>query len=381
MPGHDNLDGLLHQLKTSAALPVELARACPPEVYHSEEFHARELESLFHQEWHCVGRVDEFTEVGQYHCLTIGVEPIFVVRDGTNSLKAYSNVCRHRSSALLTGEGRIQHRIVCPYHAWSYGLDGRLHAAPHMAADFAFQDCQLPAFPVEVWEGWIYVSLDPNVSPLAPRLAGLSRRYANYRMSEFQTLFRVEEVWETNWKILVENFIDPYHLFRVHAKTVEPVLPTRLTQPLPGEKAYTLFEQGRLPGVAYEYAETMAASNEALTEDERNKIPIFCVFPAQTVSISPERLFWLAVQPEGTQKVRVRWGVDAFPGSLPEEDAGKGRCEELRQTFELINAEDKSIIAAVRRNAHSRFATAGRLSPKEQTIWEFQRYLAARLCD
>ena len=381
MPGNGDLGALLHELKASAALPVERARACPPGVYHSKELHARELDRLFHQEWHCVGRVDEFAELGQYRCLTIGVEPIFVIRDGTNSLSAYSNICRHRSSALLTGEGRVQYRIVCPYHAWSYGLDGSLHSAPHMAEDFAHEECRLPAFPVETWEGWVYVSLDPKAPPLAPRLEGLSRRYANYRMADFRTLFRVEEIWETNWKILVENFIDPYHLFRVHSKTVEPVLPTRLTQPLPGEDAYTLFEQGRVPDVAYEHAGTMAASNEALTEEERNKVPIFCVFPAQTVSISPERLFWLAVQPEGTQKVRVRWGVDAFPGSLPEGGAGEGRIEELRQTFEQINTEDKSIIAAVRRNASSRYATAGRLSPKEQTIWEFQRYLAARLCD
>ena len=89
----------------------------------------------------------------------------------------------------------------------------------------------------------------------------------------------------------------------------------------------------------------------------------------------------MALQPDGTTRVRVRWGVDARPGAIPKGTEGEERIAEMRAAFEAINAEDKGVIAGVRRNAASRFAAAGPLSPLESTIWEFQRYLAGRLCD
>ncbi len=380
MRGTMDVAGVLEELGARAALPPEAARTLPPAVYTSTAFHELELAHIFAREWHCVGRADELAEPGAYRTLAIAHEPVILLRGADGALRALSNVCRHRMSALLRGEGRVERRIVCPYHAWSYDLAGALVGAPHMGEEFRPEGTRLPALGLEVWEGFVYVNLDAAAPPLGPRLAGLSERYASYRMADYRSLFRVDEVWDSNWKILVENFVDPYHLFRVHKETVEPVLPTRLAEPLPGGEGYNLFEQGRIPGRAFEYGAPMDAVNPALTKRERMTVPIFCVYPAHTVSLSPERLFWLALQPDGTERVRVRWGVDVHPASFPDGEDGEARKRELRASFDRINDEDKPIVAAVRRNAAARFAASGPLAPKERTLWEFQRYLARRLC-
>ena len=121
-------------------------------------------------------------------------------------------------------------------------------------------------------------------------------------------------------------------------------------------------------------------ANQALTDEEQRKYPLACIYPAHLIAISPERLFWVSPQPIDSSHIRVRWGLDIFPGALPEGAEGEKRTAELRAAFERINDEDKGILREVRRNAASRHAAPGPLSPKERSIWEFQRYLAGRLC-
>lgn len=375
-----NVDRLLCSLEAAAARPRAQAVGMPAALFVSEDILALELDAIFAREWHCVGRADEFDEPGAYRTLTIGRDPVIVLRGTDGELRALSNVCRHRMMTLVEGAGRLEGGIACPYHGWTYKHDGRLIGGRHMPDDFDPSTCRLPQFRTEVWEGWLYVNLDPAAEPLGPRLAPLSARYARFRIADYRTLFRVEEIWDTNWKILVENFMEGYHLFRVHARTVEHVLPTRLSDPVPGGDGYCLYEQGRIPGRAYEYGAAMDVVNPGLTEAERLIVPLFCAFPAHVVSVSPERTFWLALQPEGVDKVRVLWGVDVFPDSFPEGEEGERRAAELRASFERINDEDKPIVSAIARNARALAAAPGRLSPKEATLWEFQRYLARRLC-
>ena len=374
------LDALLKAVWENANLPRDEAEAPPPQAFFSEDLLALEVENIFNHEWHCVGREDEFADIGAYRTLVVGHDPVMVIRDSEGALRAMSNVCRHRMMTLLESQGRCERHIVCPYHAWTYDLEGRLIGAAHMRDDFDRKSCRLPQYRVEVWEGWVYVNLDPKASSLGPRLTGISDRYSRHRISQYRTLFRVEEIWDTNWKILVQNFMEGYHLFRVHAKTVEHALPTRLSHVLPGSEGYCLFEQGRVPGVPYEYGSAMDSANPDLSDEESNTVVLFCVFPCHVISLSPERTFWMALQPHGVDGVRVLWGVDVFPGAFPDGEEGIRRAQELRAVFDRINEEDKPVVAAIARNARAHAATPGRLSPKELTIWEFQRYLAGRLC-
>ena len=248
MKPHMPLNELINAVERNANLPDELAEATPPQVYASPDFLELELDEIFNHEWLCVGRVDEFKNPGDYRTTTIGRDSVIILRDHDGVLRAMSNICRHRMTTLLKGSGTLKSRIVCPYHAWTYSLDGQLIGAAYMRDNFDKKKVCLPQFQIEVWAGWIYVSLDPNAEPLAPRLQPLSERCANYQMSEYTTLFRADEIWDTNWKILVQNFMEGYHLFVVHAKTVEVSMPTKLSNALYGKPGFCLYEQGRMPG-------------------------------------------------------------------------------------------------------------------------------------
>jgi len=370
---------LLDAVRRNAQLPQEFAEATPPQVYSSPEFLELERDRIFNREWMCVGRSDDFSSPGDYRVTTISRDPVIILRDRDGVLRAMSNICRHRMMSLLEGQGNCRERITCPYHAWSYALDGQLIAAPHMRENFDRRDWRLPQFAVEEWLGWVYVNLDPNATPLAPRLAPLSRRLENYDVARYQTLFRVDEVWETNWKILFQNFMEPYHLFCVHRSTVEPALPTRRAIVQPGGAAYCLYTQGRVQGVTYEHSEVMQNPNTALTDEEVSTVPLFGAYPSHVASISPERTFWMSLMPLDVARVRVNWGVDVHPDAMPQGAERKRRTDELKKSFHAINDEDKPITSAIACNASALAARPGRLSPKENTIWEFQRYLARRL--
>ena len=134
-------------LRENAAQPFEQARAMPPEVYTSEAFLAVELESIFSKEWLCVGRASALAEPGDYAAWEIAGQPVVVIRDRDGTLRALSNVCLHRMSTLLHGRGRTR-AIVCPYHAWTYNLDGTLRGAPAMGKNDGFRpQGLLPAAP------------------------------------------------------------------------------------------------------------------------------------------------------------------------------------------------------------------------------------------
>ena len=370
---------LLESLQKNAHLKQEDARSTPPGVFTSSGLLELELNQIFSRAWVCAGREDEFKEPGDFRTITIGRDPVIVLRDHHCELRAMSNVCRHRLMTLLVGEGKLPHRITCPYHSWTYELDGCLAGAGYMPADFGRQNCRLPQFLVEIWEGWVYVNLDQNASPLAPRLTPISRLCKNFRLPDYQTLFRVEETWDTNWKILVENFMDGYHLFSVHNKTVEHALPTRLCEVLEGGPGFNLYKQGRIPGVAYEHSMPMSKTNSKLTEEEQNTVYLFCVFPCHVVSISPERTFWMSLQPISVDKVKVLWGVDVFSASLPDNTEMEKHIMELKKSFTAINEEDKPIVSAIAKNASALAAESNRLSSKEGTIWNFQRYLVDQM--
>ena len=259
-----SLADLLEAVRRNAALPEELSEATPPQVYTSPEFLELERDKLFNREWICVGRSDEFKNPGDYRVITISRDDVIVLRDRKNVLRAMSNICRHRMMSLLSGEGNIAGKISCPYHAWTYTLDGQLIGASHMRESFDKQTCRLPQFSVEEWLGWVYVNLDPNAKHLAPRLAPLANLLGNYKVESYRTLFRVDEIWDTNWKILFQNFMEPYHLFAIHKDTVEPVLPTHHAHALEGGPGYCIYTQGRNPGVAFEYGKAMKNPNPNL---------------------------------------------------------------------------------------------------------------------
>ncbi|MEM9736115.1 MAG: aromatic ring-hydroxylating dioxygenase subunit alpha, partial [Pseudomonadota bacterium] len=217
---HDPIDPVA-ELKAMAAQPFERSGAMPKSVYTSERFLDLELERLFRREWICVGRAEMLAKPGDYLTYTLAGEPLIIVRDGQGRLNALSNVCLHRMSTLLEGAGNTR-AIVCPYHAWTYNLDGSLRGAPAMTLNEGFRrdDYCLPRIACQEWLGWIMVNLDPNAPPVDQHLAEVSDMIGAFDMGRYHQLFHETHIWDTNWKVLAENFMESYHLPVCHAATV-----------------------------------------------------------------------------------------------------------------------------------------------------------------
>jgi len=136
-----------------------------------------------------------------------------VIRDKDSTLRAMSNVCLHRMSTLLEGRGN-KRAIVCPYHAWTYILDGSLRGAPAMTLNEGFckDSYKLPQVRCEEWLGWVFVSLNMDAPPVTQELAQVEELVSGYDMTNYTETFFETHLWDTNWKVLAENFMESYHL-------------------------------------------------------------------------------------------------------------------------------------------------------------------------
>ena len=218
----------LEALHHSLTLDYDSARSMPAEFYTSEELLEVEKDKLFTSQWLCVGRVQQIPKIGDYYATELMGEPLIVVRTKKQTISVLSNVCRHRGSILVNNSGNTD-TFTCPYHSWSYNIDGSLRRAPLIIdrPDFEPNKCRLPTFSSEVWGGFIYVNLDGTAPALAPQLEGLNNLIKNYHLADMVELHSEESIWETNWKCLTENFMEGYHLSTVHRKTLHPITPTR----------------------------------------------------------------------------------------------------------------------------------------------------------
>ena len=207
--------------------PIDPLRALPAAAYREAAF-AAEVDAVFRHDWVFVGTADEVAEPGDYVTTDLGGQPVIVLRRQDGELAAMSNLCSHRGTQLVDGFGNTK-RFQCPYHAWTFADDGRLLGVPHATRDDVDRDAHcLPTYRAELWHGLLFVCLDPNVPALAERLAHLEPAATEGDFAELHhwTNRRGEEVWDANWKLVISNAMESYHLFHVHPETLEPYAPT-----------------------------------------------------------------------------------------------------------------------------------------------------------
>ena len=296
----------LAELRSVVARRFEDAVAMPPSVYTDEGFGERELERIFRREWICVGRAGAVAKPGDYLTYQVAGQPIAVIRGRDGELRAFSNVCLHRMSTLLEGAGNAR-AIVCPYHAWTYNLDGTLRAAPHMhkTTGFCKAAYRLPAIRCEAWRGWLYVTLNANVEAVSARLAPLDDLIADYAMEGYVETFREEHVWDTNWKVLAENFMESYHLPMLHWGTVgahSKVDDMACPPGLPAFNYHWITKQASLPiGNAH-------PDNDRLRGSWRQTAALITVYPSHLITLTPG-YFWYLYQGAliKTHRDRVRF--------------------------------------------------------------------------
>jgi phenylpropionate dioxygenase-like ring-hydroxylating dioxygenase large terminal subunit len=373
-------ENLLQLLAENASASFDAAKSLPPSIYHSSEILELERERLFRKEWICLGRTAEIPKQGDFLCRDIIDAPVFVVRQRDDSVKAFANVCVHRSSRLLSGAGHVS-RISCPYHSWTYELDGQLIGAPFMdkTPGFDVANHKLKVLPCETWEGFIYVSLHAEPIPFATRLGALTDLVADFRMPDYVPVFAEEETWDTNWKCLVENFMDAYHLHRVHKHSFGKHGSSEdQTELFAGEEAFTYHYVQEDEGPSSVNAHP---DNTWLQGSDRRRTWLISIFPSHVIQLQPDMLWYLSILPIGLDKVNIRWAVSIPAEILDSAEDRQSTIDDMMGLLHQVNSEDRPVVENVFRTTASPDAVQGPLSYLERNVWEFGRYLARNLCE
>ena len=364
------------ELAENAARPFEQAYAMPPSVYTSNEFLAQELEQVFSQEWFCAGRASSLGKTGDYLTLELAGQPIMVVRNSDGKLQAQSNVCLHRMSTLLEGRGNTR-AIVCPYHAWTYELDGQLRGAPAMTKNESFckQGMRLPVVRCEEWLGWIMVSLNADAIPVAEQLADVEELIEDYGLTDYQESFFETHLWDTNWKVLAENFMESYHLPVCHSGTIGGL--SRLEEMVcpPGKPSFnyhTILKDDSLK-IAMAHPD-----NTRMVGDRRRTTYLLAIYPSLMITLTPGYFWYLSLHPQGVGQVRIMFG-----GGMSSEYANDSDAQEhfttLKTLLDEVNVEDRGCTEKVFRGLCSDRAVPGPLSHLERPNYEFAQYLSSRI--
>ena len=369
----------LSRLAETAAGPFERAVSSPPTLYTDPAILDLEIRSIFEKDWHCPGLAADIPEPGDYVTFSIGDQQVFSMRQKDGSIRSFSNVCRHRMMQLLEGSGNTK-VVVCPYHAWSYNQDGTLRGAPRMerSEGFSKADHCLPEVRTEVWNGWIYLTLNDDAPAVADMLAPINDVVAQYRMDRYVPCVTQDHVWQTNWKLLTENFMEGYHLPVAHKSTVgkwfgleDTVFPDNVSP------HYTWQTFTKDETATYGRA---ADTNDYLKNEWRYTTFMPTVFPAHMYILAPDHCWYLSLRPKGVGEVHVRFGVALAPERLDAFPNQKAALKDLVSFFDHVNEEDRFVVEGIYKGAHGKLAKAGPLNWLEREIHDFQKYLARHLC-
>jgi phenylpropionate dioxygenase-like ring-hydroxylating dioxygenase large terminal subunit len=364
------------ELHANVAVPFERARAMPKSVYTSPDFVKLEERHIFAREWLCAGRAEALPDPGDYLTMTIAGEPVIVLRDRGGHIRAMSNVCRHRMSVLLEGRGNAK-LITCPYHAWTYNLDGRLRGAPAMTLNEGFcrEDIALPGVRCEVWRGWIMVTLDPDAPPPSERLAKVDDLVGKYGMENYVEDFRENFRWHTNWKVLAENFMESYHLPMCHHDTIGGHVDLmKMTCP-EGFEAFNYHYILKNDALDLTLAHP---SNTRLAGDERRTTWLLSIYPSLMITLTPGYFWYLSLTPDGPDHVNVLYGGGLAP-EFVRDPKSREHFARLKVLLDEVNLEDKGCTERVYQGLLAGLSEPGPLSHLERPNYEFARYIASRI--
>ena len=364
------------ELHANVSVPFERARAMPKSVYTSPEFVAAEERHIFAMEWLCAGRAEALPNPGDYLTMTIAGEPVVVLRDRAGDIRAMSNVCRHRMSVLLEGRGNVR-SITCPYHAWTYNLDGTLRGAPAMTLNEGFckENIALPKVRCEIWLGWIMVTLNPDAPAPAERLAKVEDLVGKFHMENYVENFRETFRWGTNWKVLAENFMESYHLPMCHSATIGGHVDLlKMTCP-EGFEAFNYHYILKNDALDLTLAHP---TNTVLQGDERRTTWLLAIYPSLMITLTPGYFWYLSLTPDGPGHVNVLYGGGLAPEFVNYPKSAEN-FRRLKILLDEVNVEDKGCTERVYRGLCAGLSVPGPLSHLERPNFEFARYIASRI--
>ena len=368
----------------SSTLPVGDAESLPPECYTDAEFYEFEKEAVFNHEWLCLGREDWVKNPGDYYTSSIIGEPIVVVRNSKGVLKAFSSVCQHRAMLVAEGSGNTR-GFVCPYHHWSYSLDGQLVGAPAMSKtrDFDKTSFNLPEIKLEVWLGFVFINFDNDAPPLAPRLEVITDLLKPYDIANAEGPRPApSEKYAWNWKVMLENNNDGYHASRLHGGPLHDFVPSELASfpdHMPDDTAGYYRTNATLhPDAAFNPTQkAVFPVFPNLTDEDRKQVLFANLPPTLSLVMTSDSVIYLILRADGAETMEMDIGNLYAPGAMAEPgfDLKLTMCNE---TVGNIVDQDWHVDELVQVGLRSRFAIRGRYSWQEGAQQELNSWLVPR---
>ena len=375
---------VLDSMKSSIA-DVSDGRYMPPYVYASEEWFEFEKAAVYDRSWLCVGRLDLLRQPGDYYTVTINDDPLMVVMDDEGQVRVMSSVCQHRGHLLAEDSGNAETGLFrCPLHHWSYDLKGRLRHAPEMGKtnDFSRSDVCLPQLKVELWQGFVFAHFDDDAPPLAPTLAKLEAEMANYDVANMVSLPPMDiEGYPWNWKVMLENFMEPYHNAYLHKGIHDFALGHGFVDHTPDENVImhpTGFD--RELGAFNPLHKALLPEIEGLSDQQRRQVMFAMIPPMMPLGLVPDHMFYFLVLPHGANQITIRVGLCFPPESLQVRNFGK-IVDWIVDGIMMYNDQDVEADTSVQKGLRSRFAPRGRFSWKETTVAQLNRWLHKRYAE
>jgi choline monooxygenase len=357
-----------------------LASALSARYYRDPEVAELEQTRIFGRSWQLVGHEADLPPAGGYMTTTAGAQPVLVIRDEEGTLRAFRNVCRHRGSRLLSGSGECGKAIRCRYHGWTYRLDGELIGVPEGRSIAGLDKSTLGLFParIEVMSGLLFVNLDVHAEPLAEQVVGLPERLARYSLDRL----RPSGVWEgtqpSNWKIVVDNYNEGYHVPIAHPGLMRLLDYKRYDVEV--HDGWIWFEapfRDRPSGNVMERAyQRLVKPMPGLPEEDRRVWRYAFIYPNTAIDLYPDQVVTWRIDSDGPLRSRDVARAYRHP------DAGV-RTRLAQFTNNKINTvvghEDIDLVQNVQAGLETRGFELGPLSHREAAIAWFADRVRADL--
>ena len=350
------------------------ATMLPQDYYTSESVFEREMERVFSKKWLFAGHQSQISERGDFFLFSIGKESLIITRDRAGEVRAFFNICRHRGARVCNESvGTFVGGIQCPYHAWTYSLDGKLIGAPHMDEVEGFDKRDYPLRPVStaLWEGLVFVNLSPEPEPFENDFAPLLGKFSRWHLPELQQVHQTVYEVDANWKLLFQNYSECYHCPSVH-----PVL-NKLT---PYRNSANDLDEGPFLGGPMQMSMkggsmTMSGQRCALplgqvSGEDLDLVYYYTIFPSLFLSFHPDYVLIHRAQPIAANQTRIICEWYFHPDAIADPGFDASGAIEF---WDMTNRQDWHLCTISQQGISSRGYVPGPYSEMESQLAAFDR--------
>lgn len=358
--------------------PFGESRMLPRAAYVENDVFAWEQQHFFAGGWNCVGRSEDVAQTGDLRAESVGTSGVLLTRDEELRLHAFANTCRHRGhELLLCGESAHGYRIICPYHAWTYDLDGKLRAARNFTDDVQFDRAAhgLVELPAVEWAGLIFVDGSGNAEPFADHLGGLDALVRPHEPERLKVKGRHEYEVRANWKILTENYHECYHCPVIHPQLCDVSPPRSGENYVPDGGAWVggwMELREEMTTMSLDGASPLPPLRGVFGEVLRQVIYVN-VFPNVLLSLHPDYVMTHRLTPRAADRTFIECTWSFAPETI---DAPGFDPAFAMDFWHVTNEQDWRACESVQRGLSSPHAVPGPLSSEEDAVYQYETMIA-----